>query len=48
MGEVRLVKGGRGVFDIRIDGTLAYSKHASGQFPSDEEVDALVVPRPGP
>ncbi len=40
--EVRLVEGGRGVFDIRIDGEVAYTKHATGRFPTDAELDALL------
>jgi len=30
------------VFDIRVDGRLVYSKHATGRFPTDAEVDALL------
>jgi len=37
------VKGRSGIFDITIDGTLAYSKHKTGNFPSDDEVRALVA-----
>ncbi len=40
--EVRLIKGGRGVFDVRVNGRLVYSKHATGRFPTDAELDALV------
>jgi Rdx family len=29
------------VFEITVDGRLAFSKKALGRFPSDEEVDAL-------
>jgi len=35
---VSLKKSGGGVFEITVDGRLAYSKKATGQFPSDEEV----------
>jgi hypothetical protein len=31
------------VFEIRIDGRLAYSKQATGRFPTDAEVAAAVV-----
>jgi selT/selW/selH-like putative selenoprotein len=34
------VKGKGGIFDITVDGKLAYSKHQTGRFPTDEEVDA--------
>lgn len=40
--EFELVKGKGGIFDIMIDGALAYSKHKTGRFPTDEEVRALL------
>jgi selT/selW/selH-like putative selenoprotein len=33
-----LVEGRGGVFDVTVDGRLIYSKHATGQFPEDEEI----------
>ena len=36
--QVSLRKSGGGVFEITVDGRLAYSKKATGRFPSDEEV----------
>ena len=36
--KVDLVKSGGGVFEITIDGTLAFSKKKEGRFPSDEEL----------
>ena len=36
--EVRLKKSGGGVFEVTVDGRLAYSKKASGRFPTDEEM----------
>jgi selT/selW/selH-like putative selenoprotein len=36
--QVSLKKSGGGVFEITVDGRLAYSKKATGQFPSDEEL----------
>lgn len=36
--QVSLRKSGGGVFEITVDGRLAYSKKATGQFPSDDEV----------
>jgi selT/selW/selH-like putative selenoprotein len=36
-----LVKSGGGVFEITVDGKLAFSKKQLGRFPTDEEVDAL-------
>jgi selT/selW/selH-like putative selenoprotein len=40
--EVALVKGGGGVFEITVDGRLAFSKKQLGRFPTDAEIDALV------
>jgi len=36
------VKGKGGVFDITVDGKVAFSKHKEGRFPTDEEVAAAV------
>ena len=36
--QVSLRKSGGGVFEITVDGRLAYSKKATGDFPSDEQV----------
>jgi selenoprotein W-related protein len=33
-----LVEGSGGVFDVTVDGRLIYSKHATGQFPEEEEI----------
>jgi selT/selW/selH-like putative selenoprotein len=41
--EVELVKGSNGVFEITVDGRLAFSKKALGRFPTDEEIDALAA-----
>jgi selT/selW/selH-like putative selenoprotein len=41
--EVTLVQGRRGVFDIRRDGQLVYSKKTSGRYPTDAELDALIA-----
>jgi predicted Rdx family selenoprotein len=39
---VQLVRSSGGVFDITVDGQLRFSKGATGRFPTDAEVDALV------
>jgi selT/selW/selH-like putative selenoprotein len=39
--EVDLVKGTSGVFEITVDGRLAFSKKQLGRFPEDAEIDAL-------
>jgi selT/selW/selH-like putative selenoprotein len=36
--QVSLRKSGGGVFEITVDGRLVYSKKATGEFPSDEQV----------
>ncbi len=33
-----LKKGRGGVFDIRVDGNLIFSKHRAGRFPEHKEV----------
>jgi selenoprotein W-related protein len=33
-----LIEGSGGVFDVTVDGRLIYSKHATGQFPEEEEI----------
>jgi selT/selW/selH-like putative selenoprotein len=35
---VELIKGGGGVFDVVVDGTLIYSKHETDRFPTDDEI----------
>ena len=35
--EAELVKGARGAFEVFKDGTLVFSKLATGQFPDSEE-----------
>ena len=39
--EVELVPGVGGVFEITVDGRLAFSKKQMGRFPTDEEVVAV-------
>jgi hypothetical protein len=34
------------VFEITVDGNLAFSKKSLGRFPTDSEVDALARPKP--
>lgn len=41
--EVKLRKSGGGVFEITVDGRLAFSKKAIGRFPSDDEVLGAIV-----
>ena len=47
--ELRLVMGSKGVFDVRVDGEMLYSKHAEGRHANPGEVldrfRALVGPK---
>jgi selT/selW/selH-like putative selenoprotein len=40
--QVELHKSGGGVFEITVNGRLAYSKKASSRFPTDAEVLATL------
>lgn len=40
--EVRLVTGDKGVFDVRVDGELIYSKHETGRHAEPGEVLGLL------
>jgi selT/selW/selH-like putative selenoprotein len=41
---VTLVKSRGGVFEITVDGRLAFSKKKLGRFPTDAELDDLAQP----
>jgi len=41
--DIALRRSGGGVFEITVDGRLAFSKKATGRFPTDEEVLASLV-----
>ncbi len=36
--EVKLIKSSGGVFEVVVDGELAYSKKATGQFPDEMQL----------
>ena len=36
--EPRLIKGDNGVFDVKRDGQLIYSKHQTDRFPETDEI----------
>jgi len=40
--EVELIAGSNGVFEIMVDGRLAFSKKQSGRFPDEGEIVRLV------
>ena len=33
--DAELIAGGGGIFDVRVDGDLVYSKHQTGEFPDE-------------
>ncbi len=35
---VEMIKGGGGIFDVKVDGQLIYSKQETGRFPEHQEV----------
>ena len=36
--EVTLIEGSRGIFDVKADGQLIFSKYKSGRFPDHDEI----------
>ena len=36
--EVGLIEGGSGIFDVKVDGRMIYSKAQTGRFPEHDEV----------
>ena len=48
LGEVALVPGTGGIFEVRVDGELVWSKKAQGRFPESKELKQLVRDRIAP
>ena len=48
IGEVALVPGEGGVFEVRLDGELLYSRATQGRFPETKELKQLVRDRVAP
>ena len=42
-----LIEGDKGIFDVRVDGNLLFSKHAIGRFPQEGEIGELLAVRAG-
>lgn len=40
--DAELMRGTGGVFDVRVDGQLVFSKHEVGRFPEDDEVEESI------
>ncbi|MEE8343286.1 MAG: SelT/SelW/SelH family protein [Gammaproteobacteria bacterium] len=48
LGEVALVPAGGGVFEVRVDGHLVWSKKEQGRFPDAKELKQLIRDRVAP
>lgn len=48
LGEVALIPGTGGVFDVRIDGETLFSRKQAGRFPESKELKQLVRDRIDP
>ena len=40
-----LIKGGGGIFEVKLDGELIFSKKQTGRFPAPGEVEATIAER---
>jgi selenoprotein W-related protein len=45
--DAELIRGKGGVFDVRVDGELIFSKHELNRFPEPGEVERLIRTRRG-
>lgn len=36
--DITLIEGSRGIFDVKADGKLIFSKYKAGRFPEHEEI----------
>lgn len=41
--ESKLIEGSGGVFDVRVNGELVFSKKIAGRFPEDHEIVEIVA-----
>lgn len=48
LGEVALVPGSGGVFEVRLDGEMIFSRGGAGRFPESKELKQLVRDRLAP
>lgn len=48
LGEVAIVPGGRGVFEVRLDGERLHSRAEAGDFPSPKQLKQLIRDRIDP
>lgn len=38
----RLIEGGRGIFEVKVDGAVVFSKRQVGRFPNPGELSGIV------
>jgi selenoprotein W-related protein len=43
IGALTLIPLGNGIFDVKLDGKLIYSRYETGRFPEEGEVEAIVT-----
>lgn len=48
LGEVALVPGTGGIFEVRLDGELLFSRKEAGRFPESKELKQLIRDRIAP
>jgi len=48
LGEIALVPGTGGIFEVRVDGELIFSRRKEGRFPESKELKQLVRDRVAP
>jgi hypothetical protein len=40
-----LIQGDKGIFDVRVDGDLVFSKYGAGRFPKPGEIPGIIAAR---
>jgi selenoprotein W-related protein len=48
LGEVALIPGSNGIFEVRLDGETLFSRRQQGRFPESKELKQLVRDRIAP
>lgn len=48
LGEVALIPGAGGIFEVRLDGELLFSRKTAGRFPETSEIKQLIRDRIAP
>jgi selenoprotein W-related protein len=42
--DAKLIGGAGGIFDVKVDGKMIFSKHETGRFPEDAEILEMLAP----